>query len=386
MPTANPFNGPIPPAQLKEICLELVEGRLLYWLQSKIAPLVLAQPPFGAEHGIAVGEISKEPLRRGVRTADKLIGKSWPHAGLYSFSCPVICVVMEGQADFVVAQKSIEPDNQLDRTGTSANRKLSQWFPVTLQLPERTILVIPTAVPRPDGTRPHWERPLTANAHSQLLWMTFLPTGVLLHLCQTKGRQHGKSWSLFVSDSRLETLVTILLEELEENSELGRQSAAALLTSILLRLEVRLRANRITADTDEINRLVLATPATMGETGATMQPIERALDYIEEHLNEPLSVERIASHAYLSPSSLNRIFRERQSTSVMNYVTQRRIARACSLLSTTPISIQHVGQHVGYHDPAHFSSVFSHHMKVSPTEYRRVQYDLAKKPKRKRKS
>ena len=98
--------------------------------------------------------------------------------------------------------------------------------------------------------------------------------------------------------------------------------------------------------------------------------MQRACRYIHGHLHEPLSVEVIAAYVYGSPSWLNRQFQCELGTSIMQYVTQKRIEEAKLLLADTDLAIAEIGRMVGYPDPSYFSQVFTRWNKTSPIKYR----------------
>ncbi|QVI27246.1 AraC family transcriptional regulator [Mycolicibacterium neoaurum] len=65
------------------------------------------------------------------------------------------------------------------------------------------------------------------------------------------------------------------------------------------------------------------------ETGCPQAPtIQRAVDYIEEHLGEPIHVTAIAAHVHLSVRALQEGFQSAMGTTPMSYVRQARLRRA----------------------------------------------------------
>jgi len=92
--------------------------------------------------------------------------------------------------------------------------------------------------------------------------------------------------------------------------------------------------------------------------------------YILEHLNESLSLVKLADVAFIHPNYLSRLFRERTGETVMDYVTRIRMERACTLLRDPARNITDVSKAVGFTNPRHFSQVFKDNMKCTPTEYR----------------
>ncbi|MGI6264488.1 MAG: AraC family transcriptional regulator [Acutalibacteraceae bacterium] len=56
--------------------------------------------------------------------------------------------------------------------------------------------------------------------------------------------------------------------------------------------------------------------------------IQPALEYIHAHLFEPLTMEAITRHAFISSSQLSKVFREQMGTSVYGYILIKRLAAA----------------------------------------------------------
>ena len=78
----------------------------------------------------------------------------------------------------------------------------------------------------------------------------------------------------------------------------------------------------------------------------------------------------LAREAKLSVVHFNRVFKKQFGISPMNYVIQKRVALACSLLTETGQPLKQVGERVGYRDPFFFSRQFKKVMGVSPSGYR----------------
>jgi AraC-like DNA-binding protein len=55
----------------------------------------------------------------------------------------------------------------------------------------------------------------------------------------------------------------------------------------------------------------------------------------------------------------------------MEYFNRLRIQRACELLNNTALSVQEIGQTVGFSDPYYFSRAFKRIIGASPNQYRR---------------
>jgi AraC family transcriptional regulator len=94
-------------------------------------------------------------------------------------------------------------------------------------------------------------------------------------------------------------------------------------------------------------------------------------DYIEENLNQDISLAELAAIARLSPYHFCRAFKEAVGEPPHRYQTSRRIARAKALLADPPLSIADVAVTVGYGSPSRFSALFRKITGHSPRAYRR---------------
>src|SRR5262245_16849984 len=98
-----------------------------------------------------------------------------------------------------------------------------------------------------------------------------------------------------------------------------------------------------------------------------------ALNFIEEHLFEPLSVERIAKACGASPFSFSRRFRTRQGESVMAYVRGRRLDHAAKRLAADPdTDLAGLALDTGFETQAAFTRAFTRAYGQAPGSFRRA--------------
>ena len=95
-------------------------------------------------------------------------------------------------------------------------------------------------------------------------------------------------------------------------------------------------------------------------------------DYIEEHLDEEISLVTLAALAHLSPFHFARAFKQSFDLPPHRYLTLRRIERAKELLSQPELSVTRIGLNLGFSDTSSFSSAFRRQTGVTPTDFRRV--------------
>jgi AraC family transcriptional regulator len=97
----------------------------------------------------------------------------------------------------------------------------------------------------------------------------------------------------------------------------------------------------------------------------------KAIDYIEEHLAEPISLEVLAALVRLSACYFCRAFRRSFGTPPQRYQLNQRIERAKTLLAKHAASVTDVGLTVGYNDASAFCTAFRRVAGLTPNAYRR---------------
>ena len=96
-----------------------------------------------------------------------------------------------------------------------------------------------------------------------------------------------------------------------------------------------------------------------------------AIEYIENNYNTKLSVDDIASKAFLAPDYFRKVFKKVTGHSVTTYMQNLRIDEACKLLSTTETPIKDICSMVGYNDMTTFYQSFKKITGKTPNEYRK---------------
>ena len=95
------------------------------------------------------------------------------------------------------------------------------------------------------------------------------------------------------------------------------------------------------------------------------------LDWIRQHLAEPLTVAAIAKHANVAERTLIRHFRATIGTTPIKWLTAQRVLHARRLLETTDLSVEQVAESSGLGSAANLRHHFTDSVGVAPSEYRR---------------
>lgn len=95
-----------------------------------------------------------------------------------------------------------------------------------------------------------------------------------------------------------------------------------------------------------------------------------ALQYLREHMTQPVDVQALARTCHLSTPQFRRVFRTALGTTPTEYSRLRRMEEAALLLRGGHETIAVISARVGYADPAFFAHSFKQIMGVSPGKYR----------------
>lgn len=98
--------------------------------------------------------------------------------------------------------------------------------------------------------------------------------------------------------------------------------------------------------------------------------IGEAIKYIDDHLEDDLTVPMIAEHFAFSPYYFHRLFTSIVGKSMIAYVRDRRITHACRMLNETDEKVLDVALHFGFDSAQGFSRTFKAVTGMTPTEYR----------------
>lgn len=95
--------------------------------------------------------------------------------------------------------------------------------------------------------------------------------------------------------------------------------------------------------------------------------------YLTDNFTKTISLEDIASKAYLTPNAFCRFFKARTKKTFSQYLLEMRINHACKLLADTENSIGNIYNDCGFNNSSHFNRYFKQINGVTPLEYRRRQ-------------
>ncbi|MGA8986538.1 GlxA family transcriptional regulator [Aeromicrobium sp.] len=108
----------------------------------------------------------------------------------------------------------------------------------------------------------------------------------------------------------------------------------------------------------------------MGQTEAdTLAPL---LAWASDHLDEQLSIERLAAQAHMSPRTFARRFRDETGTTPLQWLSSQRLAQAEELLENSTWSVEQIASRVGFGNAATLRHHFATARGTTPQQYRKT--------------
>ena len=127
------------------------------------------------------------------------------------------------------------------------------------------------------------------------------------------------------------------------------------------------------------SHFVQGAPAE-GHTNPSLDKVSPILEYIQEHLEEPITVESIAEAFFMSKYYLCHIFKEGTGFSLMDYVINCRILKARALLRQG-VRLQEAGERAGFRSNEHFIRTFKKLTGTTPKRYGMMYREIDQKMK-----
>ncbi len=101
--------------------------------------------------------------------------------------------------------------------------------------------------------------------------------------------------------------------------------------------------------------------------------LRKAIDYIQEHYSEQVTLNEVAENIYVSTFYISRMFKKELGKSFVDYLNDVRIEKSKELLKDIKYKTYEVAEIVGISDPHYFSKLFKKYSGMTPSEYRETQ-------------
>ncbi len=123
--------------------------------------------------------------------------------------------------------------------------------------------------------------------------------------------------------------------------------------------------------------------AKRGDVLKQISPLERAIEYIENHLNENIGLSDVSRETGYSYYHMTRLFSSVLGESVGRYINRRRLYNAAEKLIHSDQRVIDIALDCGFESSEAFSRAFKLAFGSSPTAYRKAGLDLVVNAKRK---
>ena len=99
--------------------------------------------------------------------------------------------------------------------------------------------------------------------------------------------------------------------------------------------------------------------------------IMQAIKYMNDHLNENLTLNDVAKHTGYHPNYFSIYFKQKLNENFITFLTKLRVTKAKLLLRNTDLKIAVICEQVGYKNQTHFYNLFREHADgLTPLQYR----------------
>ncbi|MGB3149654.1 MAG: AraC family transcriptional regulator [Maribacter sp.] len=104
---------------------------------------------------------------------------------------------------------------------------------------------------------------------------------------------------------------------------------------------------------------------------AELNQMVRAIEIIEENLDNLPRIDEIAIEVGLNEKKLQQGFKEIVGRTVNGYIRQKRLSKAKTLLLNTDYTLSYISSAIGYNSSSYFSKIFREEFGVGPSEFKR---------------
>lgn len=263
----------------------------------------------------------------------------WPDAGMHETEHPVAFWVVSGQV----------------------NCQIGDYL---LGCRRDDFVLIPPRVPFPANKHPaHVVTSNIANESCLLLWMSLYRRGFQCWLSSYD--DNGQRRSSAAENYLFLNSQVIQLFRLQVEEALGEKNQRiydGLLAAFGRSLQREVEAARF------LHPGIVIEPQSLpsDETDFTNQ-VE---SYIQQHLNQPLTLEQVAREMYMSRTQFVRRMRRETGKTFIEFLNLCRISEAQTLLKQSEWTTHTIAQFVGFKSPTYFYALFRNHVGCTPGEYR----------------
>jgi AraC-like DNA-binding protein len=104
--------------------------------------------------------------------------------------------------------------------------------------------------------------------------------------------------------------------------------------------------------------------------------VREAYGYMDRHFSESCTLAQIAEHVHVTANHLHTVFLESEGMTPYDYVLQKRIERAKTLILMGEHSLAQIALETGFCSQSHFTAAFKKSTGQTPARYRKSLFDI----------
>ncbi len=269
---------------------------------------------------------------------NRVIAARWPQDHLHEATEPSLYFFLDGKADMRISNYSV------------------QCLP-------GDIVLIPAGMPQADGSVPLYVEVTPESSCDLMMFSPGLVSGRGLE-CSI-GHSRGDKYIGGAIDERcwvqnilLANVFAGLCDELQTKGNSKSSHYLLLLLFVLFTREI-----------EEGKALKGWLFSTLSTPHVKKELFRRALEHIQDHFSEPLTIDSVARQIAVSRAVFTRGFQHETGQTFKEYLTDLRLNRAEVLLAKTHVPIENISEQVGL-SPGRLRGLFRLKHGCSPTEYR----------------
>jgi AraC-like DNA-binding protein len=327
--------------------LTIFSHQLIPWAENAFEQrLVVARPkmrktdvPYGVELAYKKITGKRVPVRGQRYYPQRTLRAQWPQEGLHELEITKLVCVISGTTDYIAGDYVITCNGG-------------------------HFILVPPRTPTTDGSRPHLEGGHRQNGRCELLQLNVFRDSISTSYCTSHGEMHQNidTMGCHIYYHQAVRIFTEFMEETLTGKTSDSNIQGHLLAAFLRLLHRELLAGR------EVRQ-----PTSSTRVQQESHSLEAIHELVKSHLNESLTLEKMAQRMYMSPRQLTRYLRRQTGHSFGEIHTQCRLEEAKRRLSETDWSVNGIAISLGFKSVPSFNAFFRRQAGVSPGVFREKQ-------------
>ena len=120
----------------------------------------------------------------------------------------------------------------------------------------------------------------------------------------------------------------------------------------------------------------IPSPVQSEAKAANLDLIRSALEYVEEHYSEPITMQQLAKESNVNYYYFSRLFQQYTNQGFRDYLMKFRINKAVRMLLQTNESVTNIAIDCGFETISYFIKKFQEEMGVTPKNFRKQYYSI----------